>query len=157
MGRAGAVAALRRHPLLRALRVDKMTLAGLDATLRSYRRGKALEEIPVWRMIRTPQEALRARAEEWRERLAQDGIPAQVQPGESTVGGGSLPGETLPTWVLALAGERPDALAAKLRKERPPVIARIQQERLLLDPRTVLPEEDEALLAAIRHAFAPQP
>ncbi len=157
VGRASAIAGLRRHPLLRALRVDKMTLAALDATLRSYRRGKALEEIPVWRMIAAPLEALEARATSWRDRLAQDGIVGEVQPGESTVGGGSLPGETLPTRVLALATERPNQLAAQLRAQRPPVIARIQQDRLLFDPRTVLPEEDEALLAAIRHAFAPQP
>ena len=157
VGRASAMAGLRRHPLLRALRVDKMTLAALDATLRSYRRGKALEEIPVWRMIAAPLEALEARAKSWRDRLAQDGIAGEVQPGESTVGGGSLPGETLPTRVLALATERPNQLAARLREQRPPVIARIQQDRLLFDPRTVLPEEDEALLAAIRDAFAPQP
>ena len=108
-----------------------------------------MEEIPVWQMIAATPESLRARAESWRERLAGAGLSAAVIPGQSTVGGGSLPGETLPTFLLALTTHHPDATAARLRQANPPVVGRIQQERLLFDPRTVLPEQEEALLAAI--------
>jgi L-seryl-tRNA(Ser) seleniumtransferase len=149
VGRADLIDRIRRHPLTRALRVDKLTLAGLEATLQAYRRGKAVEEIPVWQMIAATPESLRARAESWRERLAGAGLSAAVIPGQSTVGGGSLPGETLPTFLLALTTHHPDATAARLRQANPPVVGRIQQERLLFDPRTVLPEQEEALLAAI--------
>ena len=153
LGRADLIAELRRFPLLRALRVDKMTLAALDATLRSYERGQAVAEIPVWRMIAAPLDHLRARAEVWRDRLAAQGLPAGVQSGESAVGGGSLPGETLPTVVLALAAPAPDALARRLRAGDLPVICRIQADRLLFDPRTVLPEGDEDLIAALLRAW----
>ena len=149
VGRAYLIDKIRRHPLTRALRVDKLTLAGLEATLQAYRRGKAVAEIPVWQMISASPESLRERAEGWRERLAGAGLPAEVIPGQSTVGGGSLPGETLPTFLLALAAPHPDAVAARLRQAHPPVIGRIQQDRLLFDPRTVLPDEEEALLTAI--------
>ena len=88
--------------MARALRVDKMTLAALDATLRSYARGRAVDEIPVWRMIAAPVESLHERAQSWQQRLAAAGLPAELWPGASAVGGGSLPGETLPTWLLAL-------------------------------------------------------
>ncbi len=153
LGRADLIAELRRFPLLRALRVDKMTLAALDATLRSYERGQAVADIPVWRMIAAPLDALRARAEAWRDRLIAHGLPATTQPGESAVGGGSLPGETLPTVVLALASPTPDALAHRLRAADLPVICRIQADRLLFDPRTVLPEGDDDLIATILHTW----
>jgi L-seryl-tRNA(Ser) seleniumtransferase len=106
--------------MARALRVDKMTLAALDATLRSYVRGRALEEIPVWRMISSPVHELRQRTEGWRQQLAAAGLSASVQEGESTMGGGSLPGETLPTWLLALDLPHPNEAAAFLRRTRPP-------------------------------------
>jgi L-seryl-tRNA(Ser) seleniumtransferase len=149
VGRAELVERLRRHPMARALRVDKLTLAALEATLYSYRRGRAVQEIPVWRMIAAPVVALQARAARWQARLAEHGIAAAVQAGESAVGGGSLPGETLPTVLLAVAHPAPDDAAAALRRQSTPVIGRIQQARLLFDPRTVLPEEDERLLAAV--------
>ena len=149
VGRAELVERLRRHPMARALRVDKLTLAALEATLHSYRRGRAIEEIPVWRMIAAPVAALQARAASWQARLAAHGIAAAVQAGESAVGEGTLPGETLPTVLLAVAHPAPDTAAAALRRQPTPVIGRIQQDRLLFDPRTVLPEEDETLLAAI--------
>ncbi len=154
LGRADLIAELRRFPLLRALRVDKMTLAALDATLRSYERGQAVADIPVWRMIAAPLETLRARAEAWRDRLIAHGLPATTQPGESAVGGGSLPGETLPTVVLALASPAPDALAHRLRAADQPLICRIQADRLLFDPRTVLPETDNDLIATILRAWS---
>lgn len=146
VGKREPMAILRKHPMARALRVDKMTLAALDATLRSYVRGRAVEEIPVWRMISAPLHELRHRAEGWRQQLSAAGLSASVQEGESTVGGGSLPGETLPTWLLALDLPQPNEVAAFLRRARTPVIVRIQQDRLLLDPRTVDPAEDATLL-----------
>ncbi len=149
VGKAELIDKIRRHPLTRALRVDKLTLAGMEATLQAYRRGRAVAEIPVWQMIAANPESLRARAESWRDRLAGAGLTAEVIPGQSTVGGGSLPGETLPTYLLALSIPHPDASAARLRQAQLPVIGRIQQERLLFDPRTVLPEQEEALIAAI--------
>ncbi len=153
VGRAELVERLRRHPMARALRVDKLTLAALEATLHSYRRGRAVEEIPVWRMIAAPVAALQARAVGWQARLAEHDIAAQVQVGESAVGGGSLPGETLPTVLLAIAHPAPDAVAATLRRQPAPVIGRIQQDRLVFDPRTVLPEQEETLLTALLAAL----
>jgi len=150
VGKTEFIEQIRRHPLTRALRVDKLILAGLEATLQSYRRGKAVEEIPVWQMIAATPESLRARAESWREKLAAYGLPVEVVPGQSTIGGGSLPGETLPTFLLALAAPHPDEAAARLRRATPPVVGRIQQDRLLFDPRTVLEAESDAFLSALR-------
>src|SRR5438067_10908876 len=140
---------------MRALRPDKITLAALGATLLHYVRGEAEREIPVWRMIAMQPPQLEARARAWLTRLpAMAGALAGVEPGESTIGGGSLPGETLPTYVLALRGTRraaswASATAAVLRAGTPPVVTRIDDDRVLLDPRTVLPEQDEALIAAL--------
>jgi L-seryl-tRNA(Ser) seleniumtransferase len=145
VGRAELVARLRAHPLARALRVDKTTLAGLEATLLSYLHGRAAEEIPVWRMIAAAPEALRARAE--RVAAAIDG--AEVAPCDSAVGGGSLPGATLPSFAVALTGS-PDELARRLREGNRPVVGRIAGDRLLLDMRTVLEEQEEALIEGLR-------
>ena len=149
VGRAPLIEALRRHPLARALRVDKSTLAALEATLWAYDRGQAPDELPVWRMIAAPPDALHARAEKWRLALARYGVESSVSAGESAVGGGSLPGETLPTWLLSLSIAQPDSVAAALRHARPPVICRIQNDKLLFDPRTVLPEQEDLLLEAL--------
>ena len=152
LGRAEPIARLRRHPLARALRVDKMTLAALDATLLSYEQGRALKEIPVWRMISATGEEMRRRAEAWLDRLAEKReahAVVSVISGESAVGGGSLPGETLPTQLLAVRVADVDRVAAALRNASTPVVCRIQQDQLLFDPRTVLPEQDEALLSTL--------
>ncbi len=160
LGKADLIAKLRRHPLARAVRVDKTTLAALQATLLAYLEGKAAEEIPVWRMIATPLESLARRARKWQRALRHTGVPLSVISAESTVGGGSLPGQTLPTRALAISVASPDALAARLRTATPPVIARIEDDRLLLDPRTVLPEQDTGLIEVVRaelaQAYAPQ-
>ena len=148
VGKAELIARLRSHPLARALRVDKMTLAALDATLQSYRRGQAAAEIPVWRMIAQSEDEVQRRARQFRCRLAEANMEAELIPGKSTVGGGSLPGETLPTTLLAFAIPRPDCAAAALRRAEPPVICRIRNDRLLVDLRTVLPEQEKALLAS---------
>jgi L-seryl-tRNA(Ser) seleniumtransferase len=152
-GRAAAIARVKRHPLVRALRVDKVTLAGLGATLAHYERGEALSEVPVWRAIATPPEVLAARAEAWLAALAGAAPGAEVRASRSAVGGGTLPEVTLPTSVLALRAGDPDALAERLRRQDPPVVARIEDGRVVLDPRTVMPGEDEALLAAVRAAL----
>jgi len=152
VGKAEFVDPLKRHPLARALRVDKLCLAALQATLLHYLRGEATQEIPVWRMIAAPVAEIDRRAKRWRRRLRRVGIEATVVDGRSTVGGGSLPGETLSTRLLALPVADPDGVAAALRAAAPPVVARIEDDRLLLDPRTVLPEEEEPLLRAVQEA-----
>jgi L-seryl-tRNA(Ser) seleniumtransferase len=149
VGREALVARLRHHPVARALRVDKSTLAALQATLLHYVRGEAEHEIPVWRMLAMPPETLFARAADWAAEMRSHGIPATVVPAASTVGGGSLPGETLPTRALALAHSAPDAVAAALRAGDPPVVVRISEGQLLLDPRTVPPDADGLLLRAL--------
>lgn len=153
VGRAALIAQLRHHPLTRALRVDKSTLAALQATLLHYLRGEAETEVPVWRMISASLAALEARAAALASGLHVRGIPATVVDAASTVGGGSLPGEVLPTRAVALAMAAPDAFAATLRRGNPPVVARIAEGQILLDPRTVQPAEDEALLRAIICAY----
>jgi L-seryl-tRNA(Ser) seleniumtransferase len=150
VGQAKLVDPLKRHPLARALRPDKMCLTGLQATLLHYLKGEAVRQIPVWRMISEPAAEIGKRASRWLRALRKDGLEAEVIDGESTVGGGSLPGETIPTKLLALTSEAPDTLAAALRAEDPPVITRIVNGRLVLDPRTVLVEQDDLLLGAIR-------
>lgn len=145
IGRAALIEALKRHPLARAIRADKMALAALSATLDHYRKGEALEKVPVWRMISTPLDAIRARAEAWQAALG-----GTLVASESTVGGGSLPGEMLPTWAYSPDVAQVNAAAAQLRQNIPPVIARVAEDRLLLDPRTVLPGQDAIVIAAVK-------
>ena len=153
-GRRELVEQLRRHPLARAVRMDKASLAALGATLRHYLKGDAVDELPIWRMIAAPLTELDERAQRWAK--AHDGI-AEVVDGRSVIGGGSLPEETLPSRLLAIAsgsGSRVDVLAARLRGGSPAVVARIHDGKLLLDPRTVAPADDDVLLTALRAAFS---
>ncbi len=150
VGRADLVAKLKKHPLARAIRADKLCLAALSATLLHYLKDEAEREMPIWRMIAAPQDEIRRRAESWAAALGS----GEVIPGESTVGGGSLPGETLPTYLLALRLPSPDKQLARLRRATPPVIARLQDDRVVFDPRTVLPEQEPYLLDAIRGAIS---
>ena len=152
LGRADLIAQIKRFPLTRALRVDKTTLAGLQATLRHYLLGEAVDKVPVWRMISQTEDALGERANAGVQSLTNLGVPAQVVPGRSAVGGGSLPGETLPTRLVALAVDSAQAVAARLREAEPPVVARIEDDRLILDPRTVLPQQDEILWQRVAEA-----
>jgi L-seryl-tRNA(Ser) seleniumtransferase len=145
VGRADLIKRLKRHPLTRAVRPDKLCLAALSATLNHYLLGEALQEIPIWQMIATDEKKMKARASTWQKSIGQ----GQVQPGQSTVGGGSLPEETLPTWVLSLSVEKPTKMAGRLRDLEPPVIARIEDDKLLLDPRTVLPDQDEIVTQSL--------
>jgi L-seryl-tRNA(Ser) seleniumtransferase len=153
IGRADLVAKLKKHPLARAFRADKLCLSALMATLLHYIKDEAEQEIPVWRMLAAPLVEVRKRAEAWRQALG----TGEVIPGESTVGGGSLPGETLPTFLLAVPARSPDRLAEHLRQGRPPVISRVQAERMVLDPRSVLPEQDNQLLEVVRAALQRKP
>jgi len=146
-GRREPIERCKRHPLARAVRADKMTLAALQATLGHYLKDEAPRAVPVWRMLAAPLDEIAARAGRWAAALG-----GEVVAGESTVGGGSLPGATLPTRLVALRapGGDADALAARLRAGEPPVIARILDDALVLDPRTVSVEEEEILLASCR-------
>jgi L-seryl-tRNA(Ser) seleniumtransferase len=150
-GAAEAVARVRQHPLMRAVRADKMTYAALEATLEEHAAGRATDSIPVVQMIALSEETLGQRAEALTVRLSAGGILASVVAGFSTIGGGSAPGTQLPTRLVAI--ELPAArLESALRAERPPVIARIENERLLLDLRTVPPEQDDQLAALVTSA-----
>jgi L-seryl-tRNA(Ser) seleniumtransferase len=149
-GRADLVARLRKDPLARAMRPDKATLAGVAATLGLYRAGLATRAIPVWRMIAAPPETLRARA----EALAAAIAGAATVPLLSTVGGGALPGETLPSFGLAIATRPADRLLAELRAGDPAVLARIEDGDVVLDLRTVEAAADTELAAAVARAVA---
>jgi len=153
VGKKELVDVLARHPLARAVRIDKLSLASLTATLVHYLKGEAEKEIPVWRMISTTEAALKKRAKSWQSSRE---CPSSVEKSRSAVGGGSLPGETLPSWVLSIdcQGTTPEEVMRRLRVSNTPVIARIEEDRVLLDPRTVLPEEDAPLLDALRSAVA---
>ena len=152
MGRGDLVGRLRRDPLARAVRPDKVTLAALAATFELYRTGLATAEIPVWRMIAASPEALRRRAETVAASIADSRVETQRM--ESTVGGGSLPGETLPSFGLALAVQSANRVLGRLRTGEPAVVARIADGRVLLDLRTVEPNHDPALVAAVRAAIS---
>jgi L-seryl-tRNA(Ser) seleniumtransferase len=142
VGKAVLIEKLRRHPLARAIRADKLCLAGLSATLLHYLKGEAEKKIPVWQMISTRLDDLLERARTWADVVQQ----GEVIQGLSTIGGGSLPGESLPTHLLSLTVKSPNRFLQQLRHLDPPVIARLENDRVLLDPRTVLPEQDEILM-----------
>jgi L-seryl-tRNA(Ser) seleniumtransferase len=158
LGRRDIVEAMAHNPLARALRLDKLGLAALDWTLRVLLAGSGEAEIPTLRRLAAPAEALRGRAEKLAVRLAEvlgAGASVAAEPERSAVGGGSLPGFELPTWVVAVrAGVGPDALAGRLRAAPVPVLARIREDALLLDVRTLLDDDDpaveDALVLALR-------
>jgi L-seryl-tRNA(Ser) seleniumtransferase len=150
VGKRKYIEFLRIHPLYRALRVDKMVIAGLEQVVLNYLK-KEEEKIPVWKMISTPLDVLRKRGEEIKGKLKEMGIQVSLRESKSTVGGGSLPGETLPTIVLSIDSQTPPAiLAEKFRNLDYPVIGRIEKNRFVLDLRTVFPEQDEAVVGGIR-------
>jgi len=151
VGRDRLVDAIRRHPLMRALRVDKMTYAALEATLAEYAAGRAADTVPVARMIATDADAIRARAEALAAAIAgHPGWHADVIAGASAIGGGSAPGIELPTWLVAVSAPAltPDALEERLRRLTPPVVARIERDRVVFDLRTVLGEQEDLLADA---------
>ncbi len=154
VGRKALVDRLRAHPLMRALRVDKLTYAALEATLVEYWAGRAHATVPVLRMLHAPVEAVRARAAAVAEALRASGWQADVIDGESAIGGGSAPGVTVPTALVRLAwpGWSADRLETWLRERDTPIIARIHDDAVVLDLRTVAEGDDEYLsdLAASR-------
>jgi len=151
-GSRDLVEKLRKDPLARAMRPDKVILAALAATLRLYRAGTAQTEIPIWRQISISVDALERRARAIATSLGDERIRAQ--PSESTIGGGSLPGQTQPSWAVGIATRSPDRLLAALRRGTPSVICRIVDEVVVLDLRTVDREDDEAFADAVRAAIA---
>ena len=166
-GKSELIARIENHPLMRVSRIDKMTLAALAATLMAYRSGIAEREVPVWRMIDTPLDQLKARVDRWLVALGDHPIAASTQQGSSTIGGGSMPGETLPTWLCAITpqkssnnednssgGDAASHFAQRLRSGRTPVVTRVLRDQVLLDPRTVLPEQDDALVQAVKDAVS---
>jgi L-seryl-tRNA(Ser) seleniumtransferase len=146
-GRRALIDTMRRHPLMRALRVDKLTYAALEGTLLDYVRGRAAMEVPVQRMLALDSVTLTHRASVFVSRVLGGRVHAALIDGESAIGGGSAPGLHLPTPLIAIEieGLSPDALLTRLRGTDPPIIARIQDDRVLLDLRTVLTDQDERL------------
>jgi L-seryl-tRNA(Ser) seleniumtransferase len=148
LGRVELIRRMSRHPLARAVRVDKMTLAALEVTLRQRLLG---ERSPVARMLAAGPDELRRRAAHLMVRLRERGVACQLMEGGSAAGGGSLPERDLPTWLLVLEGPA-SRLATALRRGEPPVLTRIEGDRCCIDPRTLLPGEDDLLLDAIEAA-----
>ncbi|MGQ0733528.1 MAG: L-seryl-tRNA(Sec) selenium transferase [Acidobacteriota bacterium] len=151
IGRRDLIASLQKHPLMRALRVDKLTLSALEGTLVEYHAGRAVETVPVLRMIHMTAESLTVRARALAATLSAAGVPATLVTGASAVGGGSAPGIDLATVLVSV---QPDdlsagALEARLRVQDPPILARIEGDRVVIDVRTVLEEEDQQLAAAV--------
>lgn len=146
IGKADLIAKLKKHPLARAVRADKLCLAALSATLLHYFKDEALQTIPIWQMIAASAEELNGRATGWMKMLGM----GEVISSQSTVGGGSLPDETMPTFVLALSVQSPNRFLGRLRQCQPPVIARLEADKVLFDPRTVMAEQDNELITAIQ-------
>jgi len=145
VGSRAHIARLRANPLVRALRVDKVTLALLSATLALYRSPETRSEIPLFRMLGTPVEDLRVRAGRYRERIP----TLEVLEARSQVGGGAAAGATLPSIAVAISTPFPDELALRLRAGDPPIVARVAEGALLLDLRTIAPDEDVRVMRAL--------
>jgi L-seryl-tRNA(Ser) seleniumtransferase len=161
VGRGDLIARIRKNPLSRALRVDKLTYAALEATLESYVRGRAKEELPVLSMMEQSAESVQERALRCAARIQQlggDAIQTEILPGASLVGGGAAPTEEIPTRLLAIScpGKSAAGLETALRSGTPPVVGRIQEDRLVLDLRTVLAGQEEDLARAVA-ALAGEP
>lgn len=148
-GSKALIEKMRSHPLARALRPDKLCLAGLAATLRHYLLQEAEKKVPVWRMIAMPLNEIQAMAEAWVSRLHEANVLATAVEGVSTVGGGSAPGSRLATWLVVIDHPQVEALVQRLRRQEPAIIARIHDNRVLVDPRTVAEAQAETLLEAL--------
>ncbi len=151
IGRKALLDKIKKHPLARAVRADKACLAGLSATLTHYLKDEAEREIPILKMMSLTLKQVQGRAEAWRAELGQ-GV---VIEGRSTVGGGSLPEESIPTYLLELQVKSADKFLRALRRNSPPIIARTENDKVLLDPRTVLPEQEGALLVGLKNCLKP--
>ncbi len=160
LGKKEWVARCAAHPLARAFRADKATLAGMAATLRHYLRNEHLTCVPVWRMIATDVPILHARCRAWEQELQRLGVPVAIEESRATVGGGSLPGETLPSFALTIsaaevraAGTSLDGLAQALRRGSPAIIGRVEQGMLWLDARTIFPDDADTLIRGVASAW----
>jgi len=155
-GSSDLIAQLRSHPLLRAIRPDKMQLAALGATVTAYL-NDAADDLPVWRMLGADLAALAKRCTSLLKKAEQAGYDATVAPGGSVAGGGSLPGHEIdsPTVRIKHATRTAKELAHALRVYDPPVVARIEDGSIILDPRTVDPDDDDVVVRALRAALSP--
>jgi len=149
IGKKELIDKIKKHPLARAVRADKACLAGITATLLHYLKDEAEREIPIVKMMSLTPQQVKGRVEAWIRELAQ----GEVVEGESTVGGGSLPGESFPTFLLSLTVNSPNGFLKRLRAQNPPIIARTSNDKVLLDPRTVLPEQEGALMVGLKNVF----
>ncbi len=147
IGKKALIDKIKKHPLARAVRADKTCLAGLSATLTHYLKDEAEREVPILRMMSLTLKQLQGRVEAWRRELGQ----GEIQSGLSTVGGGSLPEESIPTFLLSLKVKSAEKFLKALRNNNPPIIARTEGDKILLDPRTVLPEQEGALLVGLKN------
>lgn len=150
LGRKSLVDRVRRHPLMRICRVDKITYAALDWVLVQYVKGRHLETLPIYRCLSASKEELRSRCQALAGQLAASGFECSHKDGVSVVGGGAAPGETIPTALLLVRSPKlsPNAMEAHLRLFDPPIVARIEDDFLVLDLRTVSPEDDAVLAGA---------
>ena len=151
VGKREYVNAVSSHPLARAVRIDKMSMAALSATTLHYIRDEPTEKIPIWRMISTTLDELRLRAAKWSESA---GVWGEIVPSRAAIGGGSLPGETIESVALRLncaaLGKSAEDVLTSLREHDEPIIGRIEDDDILLDVRTVLPEQDRAIAYALQ-------
>ena len=151
VGRQEYVSVVASHPLARAVRIDKMSMAALSATMLHYIRDEPTEKVPIWRMISAPLDELSARASEWKESA---GAGAEIVESRAAIGGGSLPGETIESVALRLdcdtLGKSAEEILASLRHSDEPIIGRIEDNDVLLDVRTVLQSQDKAVSSALK-------
>ncbi|MFZ2331213.1 MAG: L-seryl-tRNA(Sec) selenium transferase [Atribacterota bacterium] len=153
-GKKEYISKIRKDPLYRTFRVGKITLSLLQSTLLFYLQGRALQELPVWRMISLSAQEIKKRSRSLARALRKRGIPAQVSQGLSLVGGGSLPGKTMPTYLVSIETERNvDQLDRRLRMSNPAVLGRVKDSQLIFDPRTIEPKFDKRLIELISAAF----
>jgi L-seryl-tRNA(Ser) seleniumtransferase len=146
IGKKELLEKIKKHPLMRALRADKVCLAGLSATLLHYLKGEAEMEIPVWRMLSTPLPELKKRVKSWIKKINS----GEMIEGFSMIGGGSLPGEIQPTFLLAFKVKQPNAFLKSLRQMATPVIARVEKDYVVFDPRTIAIDQESIFLEELR-------
>ena len=146
---------IKKHPIARAIRIDKLNLTALSSTLLHYIKDEAIDKIPVWKMISADIESLKARVIDWQNKIT---IESNIIEGQSTIGGGSLPGQILPTYLLSISGLKIDCgvneFFNKLLNNKFPIVARIEKNNIIFDPRTVLSDEDSKLIDGINSVYA---
>jgi L-seryl-tRNA(Ser) seleniumtransferase len=149
VGKKYLIDQIKKHPIARALRADKVCHAALSATLIHYLKGDFERNLPVWQMISKKEDEIMETANNWIRELN----IGEVIRGCSTVGGGSIPGETIPTYLVSINDDYPDRFLGKLRRNPVPIIARIENDHVVFDPRTVLPDQEELLIKGIKSSL----